>query len=197
MKVKREVQDRLHTEVCAGDPTASSRVFTVLLDPLIDWLSFRWRNKRDAERVRDFAIDSIIGYLESPERYDPARASLLTYLRLDAHGDLLNDHDRRQRQRGRLQETTFELEDEIRNSFTDEYPSDREEPELKLVDVREALPDERDRRAVFLMMEGERSTEAFAEVWELADLPARQQAADVKRNKDRVKARLRRLRSGT
>lgn len=195
MKVEREVQDRLHADVCGGDPTASSRVFTVLLDPLIDWLSFRWSNERDAERVRDFAIDSIIGYLESPERYDPARASLLTYLRLDAHGDLLNDHDRRQRQGKRLQETDVELEDEIRNSSTDEYPSDREEPELRLVDVREALPDERDRRAVFLMMEGERSTEAFAEVWELTDLPAPQQVAEVKRSKDRVKARLRRLRS--
>lgn len=197
MKVEREVQDRLHADVCAGDPTASSRVFTVLLEPLIDWLSFRWRNERDAERVRDFAIDSIIGYLESPERYDPARASLLTYLRLDAHGDLLNDHDRRQRQRERREEASVELEDEIRNSSTDEYPSDREEPELRLVDAREALPDERDRRAIFLMMEGERSTETFAEVWELTDLPAQQQAAEVKRNKDRIKARLRRLRSRT
>ena len=76
MRVEREVQDRLHAAVCAGDPTAPSRVFTELLEPLIDWLSFRWRNDRDAERVRNFAIDSILSYLESPERYDPARASL-------------------------------------------------------------------------------------------------------------------------
>jgi RNA polymerase sigma-70 factor (ECF subfamily) len=197
VRVEREVQDRLHADVCAGDPTAPSRVFSVLLEPLIDWLSFRWRNERDAERVRDFAIDSIIGYLESPERYDPARASLLTYLRLDAHGDLLNDHERRQRQRERRAEVAVELEDEARKSSTDEYPSEREEPDLKLSDVREALPDERDRRALFLMMEEERSTESFAEVWELTDLPPRQQAAEVKRNKDRIKARLRRLRSST
>lgn len=197
MKVEREVQDRLHADVCAGEPTASSRAFTTLLEPLIDWLGFRWQNERDAERVRDFAIDSIIGYLESPERYDPARASLLTYLRLDAHGDLLNDHDRRRRQRERHEEASVELEDEARNSSIDEYPSDREEPDLKLADVREALPDERDRRAVLLMMEGERSTEAFAGIWKLTDLPAEQRAAEVKRNKDRVKARLRRLRSRT
>jgi RNA polymerase sigma-70 factor (ECF subfamily) len=197
VKVEREVQDRLHADVCAGDPTAPSRVFTVLLEPLIDWLSFGWRNERDAERVRDFAIDSIIGYLESPERYDPARASLLTYLRLDAHGDLLNDHDRRQRQRERWKKAAVELEDEARNSSTDEYPSEREEPDLKLSDVREALPDERDRRAALLMMEEERSTRTFAEVWELTALPPQEQAAEVKRNKDRIKARLRRLRSGT
>jgi len=86
--------------------------------------------------------------------------------------------------------------DEARNSSTDEHPSEREEPEVKLSDVREALPDERDRHAVLLMMEEERSTEAFAEVWELGNLPTNEQAAEVKRNKDRVKARLRRLRSG-
>ena len=101
MKVEREVQDALHADVCAGDPTASSRVFTVLLEPLIDWLGFRWRNERDGERVRDFAIDSILSYLEDPDRYDPSQASLLTYLRMDAHGDLLNDHERRQRRRAR------------------------------------------------------------------------------------------------
>jgi RNA polymerase sigma-70 factor (ECF subfamily) len=195
VKVERNVQDDLHADVCAGDPTASSRVFTVLLEPLLDWLSFRWRNERDAERVRDFAIDSIISYLESPERYDPSRASLLTYLRLDAHGDLLNDHDRRGRQRER--EAFVELAAEARNSSTDEYPSERERPEVKLADVREALPDKRDRRAVLLLMEQERSTEVFAEVWGLSGLEPPQQAAEVKRNKDRVKARLRRLRNGT
>lgn len=197
MKVEREVQDGLHADVCARDPTASSRVFTVLLDPLIDWLSFRWRNERDAERVRDFAIDSIISYLESPERYDPSRASLLTYLRLDAHGDLLNDHDQRQRQRERQADAFVELAAEARNSSPDEYPSERERPEMTLAHVRQALPDERDRRAVLLLMEQERSTEVFAEVWGLAGLGAEEQAAEVKRNKDRIKARLRRLRNGT
>jgi RNA polymerase sigma-70 factor (ECF subfamily) len=194
VKVEREVQDALHAEVCAGDPTASSRVFTVLLEPLIDWLGFRWRNERDAERVRDFAIDSILGYLEDPQRYDPSQASLLTYLRMDAHGDLLNDHERRQRRGKKEAEATVELAPGGRNSSTDEYPSEREPPEMNLSVVRDALPDERDRHAVLLMMEQERSTEAFAKVWELTELGAEEQAMEVKRNKDRIKARLRRLR---
>lgn len=194
MKVEREVQDALHAEVCAGDPTASSRIFTALLEPLIDWLGFRWRNERDAERVRDFAIDSILSYLEDPQRYDPSKASLLTYLRMDAHGDLLNDHERRQRRGEKEAEATVELAPGGRNSSTDEYPSERELPEMKLSIVRDALPDERDRHAVLLMMEQERSTEAFAKVWELTELGAEDQAAEVKRNKDRIKARLRRLR---
>lgn len=67
MKVEREVQDALHADVCAGDPTASSRIITALLEPLIDWLGFRWRNERDAERVRDFAIDSILSFSRTPK----------------------------------------------------------------------------------------------------------------------------------
>jgi hypothetical protein len=94
VKVERELQDRLHAAVVAGDPTASAQVFKVMLEPLVDWLGFRWRNPRDAERVRDFAVDSIISYLECPSRYDPEKASLLTYLRMDAHGDLINDHEK-------------------------------------------------------------------------------------------------------
>lgn len=56
------------------------------------------------------------------------------------------------------------------------------------------FPDERDRRAVLLVISNERSTDAFAEVWGVAELPPTERCAAVKRNKDRVKARIRRLR---
>ena len=65
---------------------------------------------------------------------------------------------------------------------------------MTLAQIREAFPDERDRRAVLLLIADERSTEAFAEVWDVADLPRDERFAVVKRNKDRVKARIRRLR---
>jgi hypothetical protein len=87
VKVDREVRDRLHADVCAGDPTAWSRVFTTLLDPLVDWLGFRWPDRRDSEQLHDFAVDSIMSYLQAPGRYDPTKSSLLSYLCMDAHGD--------------------------------------------------------------------------------------------------------------
>jgi hypothetical protein len=83
VKVAREVQDRLHADVCAGDPTAWSRVFTTLLDPLVDWLGFRWADHRNSERLHDFAVDSIMSYLDAPARYNPTRSSLLSYLCMD------------------------------------------------------------------------------------------------------------------
>jgi RNA polymerase sigma-70 factor (ECF subfamily) len=192
--VERHLQDRLHAAVLAGHPTAPARVFNLLLEPLIDWLGFRWRNPRDFERVRDVAVDSIIGYLEDPTRYNQEKASLLTYLRMDAHGDLVNDHKKSKNTRELLTDSTIELEASERNSTIDEYPSDRDPPEVSLTVVRQALPDERDRRAVLLLLDGERSTAAYAEVWGLTRLAPQVQVAEVKRHKDRLKARLRRLR---
>jgi hypothetical protein len=194
VKVEREVQDRLHADVCASDPTAWSRTFTTLLDPLVDALGFKWPDLRDSERLHDFAVDSIMSYLHAPERYEPAKSSLLTYLRMDAHGDLLNEHARLQRARSAEGQVAVEIVDEQRKGVVDEYPADREPPLMTLAQIRDAFPDERDRRAVLLLIADERSTVAFAEVWDVVDLPPDEQFAAVKRNKDRVKARIRRLR---
>ena len=188
------MQDRLHADVCAGDPTAWSRTFTTLLDPLIDALGFKWPDLRGTERLYDFAVDSIVNYVQEPARYDPSKSSLLTYLRIDAHGDLINEHARLGRARAAEDRATVEMTDEQRKGSTDEYPSEREPPSMTLAQIRDAFPDERDRRAVLLLIAHERSTEAFAEVWDVSDLPPDEQFAVVKRNKDRVKARIRRLR---
>ena len=190
------MQDRLHADVRAGDPTAWSRTFTTLLDPLIDALGFKWPSLCGTERLRDFAIDSIMSYLQAPDHYDPSKSSLLTYLRIDAHGDLLNEHDRMKRALDAEERVAVEVADEQRKGAIDEYSSDREPPPMTFAQIRDAFPDERDRRAVLLLIADERSTEMFAEVWDVADLPADEQFAAVKRNKDRVKARLRRLRKG-
>ena len=194
MTVEREVQDRLHAEICGGDPTAWSRAFTTLLDPLIDALGFKWPDLRGTERLRDFAVDSIMTYVQDPARYDPSKSALLTYLRMDAHGDLLNEHARLERARAAEAGAAVEIADEQRKGSTDEYPSDREPSSMTFAQIRNAFPDERDRRAVLLLIADERSTDAFAEVWDVAGLPPDEQFAVVKRNKDRVKARLRRLR---
>jgi RNA polymerase sigma-70 factor (ECF subfamily) len=192
--VEREVQDRLHAGVCAGDPTAWSRTFTTLLDSLVDWLGFRWPDLRGSERLHDSAVDSIMSYLRAPDRYDPAQSSLLSYLRMDAHGDLLNDRDRLHRAREAELQVGVEVANLWRKGATDDYPSEREPPTMTLAQIREAFPDERDRRAVLLLIAEERSTEAFAEVWDVAGLPPDERFQAVKRNKDRVKARIRRLR---
>lgn len=141
MRVEREAQDRLHAAVCAGEPTATSRAFTTLLDPLVDWLGFRWPDLRATERLYDFAVDSVMKYLQAPDRYIPTQSSLLSYLRMDAHGDLLNEHERVRRARQAEFEVSVEVVAQQRNGANDEYPSDCEPPSMGLAEIRDAFPD--------------------------------------------------------
>lgn len=191
--IDRAVQDDLHRRVLAGDPVVRAEVFELLLDPLVDRLAFRWPRLRGTEQLGDQAIDAIMGYLGAPARYDPARSSLLTYLALDAHGDLLNSYRRSTLPTESLE--VVELDPSRRKMLSvepDHHPSDSGVLEL-LEQVRHALPDERDQRVVALMMNGERSTDLFAAALGIATLDGRAQREGVKRAKDRIKKRLARL----
>ena len=190
MAPSRHQQDELHSAVLAGDPTAPPRVFELLLDPLIARLGFKWprRPRRDLEEQ---AIDSILSYLERPGRYDSERSSLLTYLTMDAHGDLLNAYEKQAAGREKL---VADVEDPAahRNQVTDVDLSSTEDRRL-LARLREAFPDERDRRVVYLLLEGERASALYAEALGLAHLSVADQQRLVNRAKDRVRKKLARL----
>ena len=58
------------------------------------------------------------------------------------------------------------------------------------------FPEQADRAALDLLLDRERWTQAFAEVWGLGNLPSEQQRSEVKRRKDRLKKALERLGKG-
>jgi RNA polymerase sigma-70 factor (ECF subfamily) len=190
MTPSRAEQAELHLALIRGDPTASARIFEALLSPLVERLTFKW-NRLDRQALEDQATDSLIGYASNPHRYDPQRASLLTYLTLDADGDLKNAYRSTRRNREQL---ASDVEDAVsqRNETTDVelfVGDDR----VFLARLREAFPDECDRRVIYLLLAGERSTPAYTSALGISDLPANEQRAEVKRVKDRIKKRLARL----
>lgn len=191
MSLDRERQSRLHEALQAGDPTATARAFELLLDPLIRLLRNKWPDRKFAEAVRDAAIDSIASYVEDPLSFDPQGKSLLSFLQMDANGDLINAYQHQVTAARRMK--LVESREVARNGHVDEYPSDREPPSLTMSEVSAAFPDPRDRRAILLLMEGEKSTAVYAKAWGLEG-SAEQRAKAVKRNKDRIKARIKRLR---
>ena len=90
MAPSRAEQDELHRAIVAGnDPTATARAFDLLLEPLQGRLVFRWP-KLDRNELEGWALDALIAYLETPTRYDPKQSALLTYLVMDADGDIKN-----------------------------------------------------------------------------------------------------------
>ncbi len=190
MAPSRAEQDALHQAVLSGEPTASARVFETLLGQLIGRLEFKWPilDRRDIEEQ---AADSLISYITNPHRYDPHRASLLTYLTLDADGDLKNAY---RSPRRRHEQLAGDVEDPPfqRNETTDAELF-AEDDRVLFARLRDAFPSEADRQVIHLLLEGERSTPVYAEVLGIADLSPEVQKAEVKRVKDRIKKRLVRL----
>lgn len=203
MKVVDEKWCRnIHARLLAGDPTATAELAENVGDIVFKELR-RQHPRRDLDIVHDATWDAIRAYMERPTTFDPSRRSLVGYLVMSANGDLLNaiEKSRRRREdlvvdvelagsRGKRKGGQLEAR-RGEEKLMAHLDVDRMRPQLERL-----FPDRADRAALDLMLGGERSTEAFAEVWGLGNLPADQQRREVKRGKDRLKKALERLGEG-
>lgn len=200
-----ELQERalkVHQRLLRSDPVAPADAAELLLDPVVAHLQYKWPDIVYTDACRDAAVDVLVTYLADPSRYQPTRSSLVGWLVMQAHRDLVNDYDSRPKRFERLWlvESALPVDpdtgetprlDEQVASFDTVSEIDGSSA---LAAVREAFPDEHDRRLIWLMcIEENHSTEAAAEVLEITDLPLAQRTAQVKRRKDRIMRRLRRL----
>lgn len=193
----------IHQRLLSGDPTASLDAAELLLDPLVNRLRGKWPGHSYIEACHDGATEVIVVYLAAPDRYDPTRSALLTWLTMQAHGDLLNDYKSPQKKFERNWIVESALSGDAPGAETaarlgDQVPSFDVVPSLDvsavLAAVRDAFPDERDRRLIWLMcIDDVHSTDDAAAVLDLMEVPADERPAAVKRHKDRVMHRLRRL----
>jgi RNA polymerase sigma-70 factor (ECF subfamily) len=193
----------VHQRLLHGDPTASADAAELLLDPVVARLQRKWPGLAHTDACHDAATDVLVVYLADPSRYQPTQSSLVGWLVMQAHGDLLNDHASKPKQFERmwLAESAMPVDPSTGETpqLGDQAPSFDTLPEVNgstvLAAVRDAFPNERDRQLIWLMcIEGSHSTEEAAKVLGLAGLSPTDRAAEVKRHKDRIMRRLRRLR---
>jgi hypothetical protein len=157
---------------------------------------------RAPEDVRiDAAGDAILALIRKPESYSPERQTLEVYLRMSARGDLRNLLRKEARHnKGRTPWIEVELSPDA-----GKYWRRTDDPSLSLCLAEErqcvvdAIPDfvsrelsETDRRALELIVQKERRTSVFAELYGLSHLTAQEQRTEVKRHKDRLKTMLKR-----
>jgi RNA polymerase sigma-70 factor (ECF subfamily) len=175
----------------------------LVLDPLARKLRSRFPNLDDPALVDDAVADAVLNYAERPDQFDPSKRGLFGYLEMSAHGDLLNAlaavKRRRQRERS-LDVVELPLEQRNKASMTREPSATLEDHVISdltsqrmIARVREAAETPQDVKVLQLMIDGERSTERYAEVLGLQNLTAVQRRREVKRHKDRMKKRLERL----
>jgi hypothetical protein len=193
MAPSRDEQNALHELVLRGDPTATAQVVQLLQGELVRRLRHKWPNN-DVRDLDEQALDSLFNYFQAPQRYDPKRSSLLHYLVLDAHGDLINTYNRSNRLQEIPTEDVAERRASRNNETGEEFEGDDETDERRLdALLDESFPDQADRRIVELMRDGIRPNRPYAAVLGISHLSADQQDREVKRVKDRIKKKLRRL----
>lgn len=185
---------QLHERLVEGNPTASAEIAEILYE----WLLHRLQAAvayASTEDVADVAADALVRYLANPDRFRPERGKgLAGFLLMDARGDLLN----LLRSKRKLQPPTpisdavaDQLEDRNIRSMTQERMLERLPSRLD-ERVLELLPDRLDRGILELMMDGVRDSDAYASLMGLSERSREVQAREVKRAKDRIRARLKR-----
>jgi len=189
----------LHERVLDGDVTASAEVAEVLMPLTISRLRRSYHSLYDPHLVDTAVEDALMNYFSRPQQYDPAKSSLASYLYMSARGDLLNllERDKRYTEHLRLVECV-----ELDNSETEYGVEVKDEFDLEALilalnspvwqRLSDLLPDPVDQEIVLLMMEGVRKTSVYADVLGISDHPVGEQAAIVKRHKDRLKKKLQR-----
>jgi DNA-directed RNA polymerase specialized sigma24 family protein len=182
----------LHQRILGGDELAVSDLCDQLL-PTVTAALLRNNSKLDDHLIHTAVADAFLNYINIPSSFDPTRSSLVSYLRMSAQRDLQNALKTLRRR-----EKVVELRlDDPEHVVSDEGEGDiehdlvlKESPLVKK--VFELLTDETDRQIVVLMMDGFRDAKEFVDVLGIAHLPQEDQQAEVKRNKDRIRAVLKR-----
>jgi hypothetical protein len=189
----------LHQKLLDGDVTAPAAIAELFMPVVVSKLSRRYPNLDDPHLINTAVEDALINYFGRPEQCDPARLGLAGYLYMSSNGDLLNLLEREQKT---INHKSLSESVELGDGDTEygvRVHDERELEDLVLVHVSPIwqrlsalLPDLVDQEIVLLMMEGVRSTSAYASVLGVADRSPREQAQIVKRHKDRIKKKLQR-----
>jgi RNA polymerase sigma factor (sigma-70 family) len=192
----------LQRRLLRKEETAFSEVCKKYLDPLVDHFTriYSQDKKCSSELIHDAVTDALIDLIENPSRFKPELLTLEGYLRMSAEGDLRNMLTKEKR-RLKIVRTgsseSVELEAKARNMIDE----GAENPEQRIVDeeidacLEELFANKKDLKIAKLIFSNVRKTSIFAEILGIGHLPESDQKKQVKREKDRIKATLKRSRS--
>ena len=188
-----------------GDVTAPADLAERFLEDTRRALSLGYP-AADEQAVMSAAIDAVLGVAAHPERVDLSKGSLGRYLRMSARGDLRNalaaSGQRRRREPSLEAVEVSALERNMYRSDPNADPTAEAgiraaSQDLGDIDLHKVASNSRELAVLRAMLEGERHTRVFAEILGIQALEDASQRAEVKKVKDRLSLRLRRLRDGT
>lgn len=196
---RRQHWQHLHQRLLSGaSPTVTSEIAQELLLAIVKGLTREFPRVGDPHLIETAGEDALLFYFDHPTQFDPARSSLLTYLRMRAKGYLLNSLGRHKSSQGgekvvELANAEAVYEVEAQNESDAEAALIEHEAQAEIMQkLSEIITDPRDFAALTLMLENVRETSAFAVALGITDRPLADQPRLVKQCKDRIKKAIRR-----
>ncbi len=152
----------------------------------------------DPALVEEAVGEALLRYIEAPERYDPERAPLQRYLVMAAYRDFQNMSEKEARRAGPQRYLSLLVTEQEDQDIADEQQEidhiiGRIDAERLWQIIEEHFPDPTEQQIVALIVDRVRSVQPYAQLLGLTHLSADEQAAEVRRAKDRIKRRLRRI----
>jgi len=181
----------LHQRLLEHDPLAYYDVFPMYMERIAKKLE---GSGYDVDVARDAALDAVLAYRKRPERYDPRKVHLFTYIMGVARHKA---EDRRRSVQAQAQREKKHGDVELlRRTPKDQV--ERMEAYVKvrqLVDLLEEgeVLNERDQAILRLFLMGEGSTEEVAKVLRLPPMSKEKRQSEAKRHRDRLLKRLARF----
>ncbi len=174
----------LHQRLLEGDPLAYGEVFAMYMERLATKLE---QTGYDVDVARDAALEAVLAYRAKPERYDPRKVHLFTYIMgVAKHKAVdrwrsLQAEGQREKKQGDVELLRRTPKDSMEQMET--YVRVRQ-----LVDLLEegGLLDERDQAVLRLFLIEEKSTDEVAKVLRLPPMSKEDRQREAKRHRDRL-----------
>jgi RNA polymerase sigma-70 factor, ECF subfamily len=174
----------LHQRLLERDPLAYLDVFPMYMERIAEKLE---RIGYDVDVARDAALETVLAYRKKPERYDPRKVHLFTYIMGVAKHKAV-DRWRSVRAQAQRDKKQGDVELLLRT------PKDQVEKMETYVRVRQLVDlleegevlNERDQAILRLFLIGESSTEEVAKVLRLPPMPKEDRQMEAKRHRDRL-----------
>lgn len=184
--------NELHEANLRGEPTATADIFSLAFEPLCRSIT-KAVFGAEQDDVSDACTDAIVAYLRRPRAFDPNKSSLWTFLHIIARRRLSDARrSARRHQPSEAETAEFELLQLRPNNYQGEDNLLAHDIEAKY--LSEIAKDEKELRVLELMCSEVRDTSEYAAALGL-DISNPTTVREVKRVKDKLKARLRKVRN--
>lgn len=191
----------LHRGIKAKDDISFSKLFMMYHAQIGRSLSRRYPtiNTRDESLIETAVIDAFISYNNNPDSYNPEKATLMSFIKMAAYGDLMNSLKREKKHGNRKDlPESVELEEKFWNTIMKSSASADStivtDELLKAVQdiLQNYFTNDTDITLAKMILANETKTEYYSEVLEIEDLEIEEQRREVKKYKDRIKQVLKR-----